>query len=84
MKQADDTRRVVIESLAPQIDKGRFPIKRIIGEKVRVHADIFCDGHDRIRAELLFKRVDAKQWGVVEMVPLVNDIHLMTFYHTKA
>lgn len=65
--------RVIIESLTPQIDEGCFQIKRVIGEKVRVHADIFCDGHDRIRAELLFKHVDTKQWSVVEMTPLAND-----------
>jgi len=69
----DRRRRVVIESLTPQIDAGRFPIKRIIGENVNVHANIFCDGHDRIRAELLFKHIGAKQWSFVEMIPSMND-----------
>lgn len=63
----------MIEFLAPQIDAGRMSLKRVVGERVSVRADIFCDGHERIRAELLFKHVDAKQWSFVEMTPLAND-----------
>src|SRR6516164_1751563 len=39
-------RRVVIERISPEIDCGRFPVKRVIGETVVVEADIFADGHD--------------------------------------
>src|SRR5262245_29067767 len=46
------THRVVVERLRPQIDGGRFPIKRAIGESVEVHADIFADGYDEIAAVL--------------------------------
>ncbi len=69
----DNQKRVVIESVTPIIDGGHFPVKRIVGEKVQVHADIFCDGHDRVRAEILYKCIGTKQWSIVEMVPLVND-----------
>ena len=31
-------RRVIIESVSPEIDGGRFPIKRVIGESVTVEA----------------------------------------------
>ena len=44
--------RVVIERIRPEIDGGRFPIKRTVGEPVRVFADIFADGHDVIAAVL--------------------------------
>ena len=47
---------MVIEHVQPEIDGGYFPIKRIIGEKVKVTADIFADGHDQIRAALLFRK----------------------------
>ncbi len=40
------SRRVVIENVEPQVDCGRFPIKRTIGDRVLVSADIFADGHD--------------------------------------
>src|SRR2546429_9716205 len=46
------TRRVVIEYIRPEIDGGRFPIKRTIGETVDVSATIFADGHDVLVAML--------------------------------
>jgi starch synthase (maltosyl-transferring) len=38
--------RVIVEDLRPEIDGGRFPIKRAAGESVDVSARIFSDGHD--------------------------------------
>src|SRR2546425_7642482 len=45
-------RRVIVEQIRPQIDSGRFPIKRTVGESVTVTATIFADGHDVIGAVL--------------------------------
>src|SRR6185369_29810 len=45
-------RRVVIEHLQPEIDAGRFPIKRTVGEIIDVSATIFADRHDVIVAVL--------------------------------
>jgi starch synthase (maltosyl-transferring) len=45
-------RRVVIEHVRPEIDGGRFAIKRTVGERVDVSANIFADGHDVIAAVL--------------------------------
>lgn len=55
MKQLENRKRVVNESLKPQIDSGQFPIKSTIGEKVTDHAKIFCDGRDYIHPERLNK-----------------------------
>src|SRR5258708_949836 len=44
--------RVVIEHVRPAIDSGRFAIKRTVGERVDVSADIFADGHDIVAAVL--------------------------------
>ena len=44
--------RVVVEHVRPEIDGGRFPIKRTIGDRVQVTADIFADGHDVVAAVL--------------------------------
>src|SRR5436190_19864056 len=44
--------RVIVEQVRPEIDDGRFPIKRTIGERVHVTADIFADGHDVVAAVL--------------------------------
>src|SRR5437867_12712492 len=45
-------RRVIVERVQPSIDNGRWPIKRTVGEPVRVVADIFADGHDVVVAVL--------------------------------
>jgi starch synthase (maltosyl-transferring) len=51
-------RRVVIERLQPEINAGRFPIKRTAGEEVEVGADIFADAHDVIVALLCDRHLD--------------------------
>jgi starch synthase (maltosyl-transferring) len=66
-------RRVVIEGVAPEIDGGRYPIKRVVGELVNVEADVFADGHDELAAELRFRREDEREWHEVPMAPLGND-----------
>ena len=41
----DGRARAVIENIAPAVNDGRFAIKRAIGERVIVEADVFTDGH---------------------------------------
>ncbi len=65
-------KRVVIEGVEPEIDCGRFPIKRVVGETVAVEADIFTDGHDALAAVLRYWHEGAG-WAEVPMQPLVND-----------
>ena len=72
-KPSKGRNRVVIEHIEPEMDCGRFPIKRIVGETVRVRADVFADGHDEVRARLLWKRDGETDWRWVEMSPLGND-----------
>src|SRR4051812_5255575 len=47
--------RAVISGLRPLVDGGRYPVKRILHEPVHVEADIFTDGHDRLRCTLLYQ-----------------------------
>ena len=72
---AKETRsaRVVVENLTPEIDCGRFPIKRAVGESVVVEADVFGEGHDRVACELLHRREGAEVWTAVRMEPVGND-----------
>ena len=66
--------RVVIQSVSPEIDCGRFPIKRILGDKVTVEADVFSVGHDELRCLLLFAKDSEVTWpGQTVMSPLGND-----------
>ena len=66
-------RRVVIENVKPEINGGRFPIKRTVGERVVVEADIFADGHDELSCLLLYRREQDRDWSAVTMQPLPND-----------
>ena len=65
--------RVVIENVYPEIEGGRFPIKRVVGERVVVTADIYTDGHDAIFAVLQFRRSGDAEWIETPMIPEVND-----------
>jgi starch synthase (maltosyl-transferring) len=79
-------RRVVVEGVEPEIEGGRFPVKRTVGEKLVVEADAYTDGHDAIRARLAFRGPAAGEdggpddgdgggdgWQHAPMEPLVND-----------
>src|SRR6185436_15001012 len=68
-----NSQRVIIESVRPEVDCGRFPIKRVVGEEVRVECDAFTDGHDAIVVELLFRKSGSRDWKSVPMEFLQND-----------
>lgn len=71
--------RVIIENVQPQVDGGLYPAKRTVGEHVEVTADIFGDGHDHLRAHLLYKKEGEKKWSVAELHHLYNDIWKASF-----
>src|SRR5262245_6227190 len=50
-------RRVVIERVWPEIDAGRFPIKRTVGEQITVSADVFADGHDVLAGVVKYRHL---------------------------
>ena len=64
---------MIIEGITPEVDGGRFPAKRTVGDIVRVEADIFTDGHDSISAVLLYRHEDMQGWQESPMQALVND-----------
>ena len=59
--------RVIIEDIETLIDAGRFPIKRVIGESVRVSARIFTEGHDRLAAVVRVRQAGDQAWHEVPM-----------------
>ena len=69
----DGEGRVVIEAVEPEIDGGRSPIKRVVGERVTVTADIFSDGHDIINAAILSRPAGEAEWRRDPMVFVDND-----------
>jgi starch synthase (maltosyl-transferring) len=65
----------VIENVQPQIDCGRHPVKRAVGEPVRVTADVFKEGHDELVVVLRHRQLTPSQTEPreVAMRPLGND-----------
>lgn len=72
--------RVIIENVQPTVEGGLYPAKRTLGERVDVTASLFGDGHDHIRASILYKKKEASQWNEIEMRPTFNDDWIGTFY----
>jgi starch synthase (maltosyl-transferring) len=66
-------RVVVIENVTPQIDGGRHPIKRIVGDRIEVEADVFREGHASLAAVLLHRERGAAHWHETPLQPLGND-----------
>ena len=79
MKSADGRRRVIVEDLTPQVDGGRYPAKRVIGDSVEVRAAVFADGHDHIAARLLFHPEGDRIWSAMPMQALGNDVFAAAF-----
>ncbi len=71
--------RSVIDYVKPQINRGRFPIKRVVGERVDVSATVFGDGHDYLRVVVEYKHDSAKKWEAVEMDEHPNDLWTASF-----
>jgi starch synthase (maltosyl-transferring) len=73
MEIKEGRRRVVIEGVSPEIDCGRFPVKRVVGETVEVEANIFADGHDALTCVLRYRREQDRAWTDTRMRELGND-----------
>lgn len=61
--------RPVIAEVKPEIDAGRYPVKRVPGERVEVEAVVFADGHDSMAVELLHRHAADHFWTVLPMRP---------------
>ncbi len=65
--------RIQIQNVEPQVDCGRYPVKRTVGDRVELTADIFKDGHDQLRAVVRFRREGSRKWLEQPLEPLGND-----------
>src|ERR1700753_1071482 len=74
MKPKEGRSRVVIEEIQPQIDSGRYPAKRVLGDTVTVTAAIFGDGHDHVAARLLYRPASSPDWRYATFTPINNDM----------
>ena len=74
LKPNEGRSRVIIEEISPEVDGGRYPAKRVLGDTVAVTAAIFGDGHDHLGARLLYRRDDEKAWRYAPFTELGNDL----------
>ena len=79
MKPHQGRNRVVIEEIAPQIDGGRHPVRRILGDQVQITAAVFADGHAHVAARLLFRHHTEHAWRSIPMTELGNDLWTASF-----
>ena len=79
MKPVEGRKRVVIEEVQPQVDCGRYPAKRIIGDIVSISAAVFGDGHDHVASRLLYRAGKEDGWRSIALAPLTNDLWTASF-----
>jgi starch synthase (maltosyl-transferring) len=61
-KRSEPPRRIRIAKPAPVLDAGRYAPKRCVGDTVTVTADVFRDGHEKIRAVVKYKAPGGRRW----------------------
>ena len=69
----DNRRRIIIEDVYPELDCGRYAVKREVGDVLEVWADIFRDGHEAIAAAVRFRAEDEQEWRQAPMRFVDND-----------
>jgi starch synthase (maltosyl-transferring) len=66
-KRSERPRRIRIAKPAPVLDNGRYAVKRTVGDSVAVSADIFRDGHEKMKAVVKYKAPGGRRWLETEM-----------------
>jgi len=69
----DASRKIIIEDVEPELDCGRYAVKREVGDTLDVWADIFKEGHDAIAAAVRFRTERETEWREVRMRFVDND-----------
>jgi starch synthase (maltosyl-transferring) len=64
---------IVVECVAPAVDGGRYPAKRVVGDEARIGADIFKDGHDQLAAQVLYCGPGGSSWRAAPMAYVFDD-----------
>jgi starch synthase (maltosyl-transferring) len=74
MPETSPTRgAVAVEDVYPQVDCGRYPVKRSAGEPLEVWADVFKPGHDRVAAAVQYRMAGDREWREEPMTKVDND-----------
>jgi len=73
MSRFDPVRPVVVEAVEPQIDGGRFPVKREEGHLLEVSADVFADGHGLLAGVVKYRARPDERWHESPLQAVEND-----------
>ncbi len=65
--------RIAFENITPQVENGGFPVRRILGELVRVEADLLTDGHDKLAGEIRFRAQNETKFRTSALTFISND-----------
>jgi starch synthase (maltosyl-transferring) len=66
-------RPIVIERVQPDVDGGRHPVKRVVGDTLFVTADIFKEGHDLLAAAIRYRAAGEAGWRESPLRLVDND-----------
>ena len=66
-------RTVIIENVAPAVDGGRYAVKREVGDRMEVSADIFREGHEVLAAFVRYRPERETAWREAPMQFVDND-----------
>jgi starch synthase (maltosyl-transferring) len=75
--------RIQVEHVWPLLDCGRYPVKRTVGERVDVWADVFRDGHEVLRAAVRYRPAGARRWREAPMQQVESDRWTGSFEATE-
>src|SRR3954453_17444131 len=75
--------RIQIEDVWPEIDCGRYPAKRSLGDEVEVWATIYRDGHEALGAAVLYRAPGQSAWQEAPMRFEGNDRFVGSFHVTE-
>jgi starch synthase (maltosyl-transferring) len=74
-KRSEPPRRIRIAKPAPVLDAGSYAPKRCVGDTVAVSADVFRDGHEKIKAVVKYKAPGGRRW-------LETPMHALDAHHS--
>ncbi len=77
-KSNEPPARIQIQHVEPEVDCGRYPVKRTVGDRLDVSATVFRDGHDVLGAAVRYKPPGASRWREMPLEPLGNDLWAAT------
>jgi starch synthase (maltosyl-transferring) len=65
--------RLVIECVTPEVDAGRYAVKRIVGDLCEIGADIYKDGHELLAGHVRYRVPSDNGWRFTALTYVSDD-----------